>query len=55
MPLSARIVGVGNEDFSTMEFLDSDNQLLRYNGRSAARDIVQFVGKSNCRMFLERM
>jgi hypothetical protein len=26
-----------------MEILDSDNQLLSYNGRTAVRDIVQFV------------
>ena len=45
LPMSIIIVGVGNEDFSSMEFLDSDGQLLRHNGRSAARDIVQFVGK----------
>lgn len=39
------IVGVGNsEEFELMEELDSDNQLLRDDaGRSAARDIVQFV------------
>lgn len=28
-----------------MEFLDSDGRVLRHNGRAAARDIVQFVGK----------
>ena len=41
--MSIIIVGVGNEDFSTMEELDSDKQLLRAGSRVAARDIVQFV------------
>jgi len=44
--MSIIIVGLGNEDFSPMEFLDSDSELLRHNGRAACRDIVQFVGKS---------
>eukprot|EP00761_Pharyngomonas_kirbyi_P000254 gb/GECH01000254.1/.p1 GENE.gb/GECH01000254.1/~~gb/GECH01000254.1/.p1 ORF type:complete len:517 (+),score=132.10 gb/GECH01000254.1/:1-1551(+) len=44
LPLSIIIVGVGQEDFSRMETLDSDDQLLRDNaGRTAERDIVQFV------------
>merc|ERR1712096_603806 len=43
LPMSIIIVGVGNEDFSTMEALDSDDKLLRANGRVASRDIVQFV------------
>jgi hypothetical protein len=47
LPMSIIIVGVGNEDFAPMEFLDSDGQLLRHNGRSATRDIVQFVGKGD--------
>jgi hypothetical protein len=43
-PLSIIIVGVGNADFSAMEALDSDDALLRdHKGRTAARDIVQFV------------
>jgi hypothetical protein len=41
--MSIIIVGVGNEDFSTMEELDSDKQLLRAGSHVAARDIVQFV------------
>ena len=41
--MSIIIVGVGDEDFSTMEALDSDDKLLRANGRVATRDIVQFV------------
>jgi len=43
LPMSIIIVGVGNEDFSAMEALDSDDKLLRANGRVASRDIVQFV------------
>uniref|UniRef100_A0A8D2ZJ73 Copine-3 n=1 Tax=Scophthalmus maximus TaxID=52904 RepID=A0A8D2ZJ73_SCOMX len=44
MPMSIIIVGVGKADFGAMEFLDSDDQLLRSpNGDVAARDIVQFV------------
>ncbi|CAG7668662.1 unnamed protein product [Allacma fusca] len=43
LPMSIIIVGVGQEDFSAMEFLDSDGRVLRHNGKSAARDIVQFV------------
>ena len=42
-PMSIIIVGVGNEDFGAMEDLDSDDRLLRHNGRIAQRDIVQFV------------
>lgn len=44
LPMSIIIVGVGGADFSAMEFLDSDDKLLRApNGDVAARDIVQFV------------
>mmetsp|Transcript_5377 Transcript_5377/g.9894 ORF Transcript_5377/g.9894 Transcript_5377/m.9894 type:complete len:156 (+) Transcript_5377:1208-1675(+) len=44
LPLSIIIVGVGRADFSKMEELDSDGALLRDSrGRTAARDIVQFV------------
>lgn len=43
LPMSIIIVGVGREDFSSMETLDSDKGLLRARGRVAARDIVQFV------------
>ena len=38
-PLSVVIVGVGNEDFSSMQFLDDVNA----SGTGAKRDIVQFV------------
>ncbi|KAM9331606.1 copine-3-like isoform 1-T1 [Pholidichthys leucotaenia] len=44
LPMSIIIVGVGMADFSAMEFLDSDDRLLRSpNGDVASRDIVQFV------------
>ncbi|KAM3593072.1 uncharacterized protein V6R79_005576 [Siganus canaliculatus] len=44
LPMSIIIVGVGGADFDAMEFLDSDDQLLRApNGSVASRDIVQFV------------
>ena len=43
-PLSILIVGVGPADFSRMEELDGDDEVLRdSNGRKASRDIVQFV------------
>jgi hypothetical protein len=43
-PLSIIIVGVGNADFTAMEELDGDDGLLRSsNGKTAQRDIVQFV------------
>lgn len=45
LPMSVIIVGVGTEDFSTMELLDGDTKRLSYCGRYAERDIVQFVGK----------
>lgn len=41
--MSIVIVGIGNADFGSMNQLDSDNGLLSANGRSASRDIVQFV------------
>jgi len=43
LPLSIIIVGVGSEDFSAMDELDSDDSLLSRNGKTAKRDIVQFV------------
>ena len=43
LPMSIIIIGVGDEDFSAMEDLYSDDKLLRANGRVARRDIVQFV------------
>jgi len=43
LPMSIIIVGVGNEEFDSMEELDGDNQKLSAGGRVASRDIVQFV------------
>lgn len=43
LPLSIIIVGVGSADFTNMNSLDGDNGSLKYGGRSAQRDIVQFV------------
>lgn len=43
LPLSIIIIGIGDADFSLMEQLDSDDQLLRGSKKTAARDIVQFV------------
>ncbi len=44
LPLSVIIIGVGDANFSSMEDLDSDGQLLRDSrGNVAKRDIVQFV------------
>lgn len=44
LPCSIIIVGVGNADFSSMDELDGDGELLRDDGnRVCARDIVQFV------------
>ena len=43
LPISIIIVGVGGADFDAMEELDGDDVRVNYNGRYAARDIVQFV------------
>ena len=43
-PLSIIIVGVGSDDFSSMDALDSDKYLLTStDGQKVDRDIVQFV------------
>lgn len=43
-PLSIIIIGVGNADFSAMEFLDADDSpLVSKGGIKMKRDIVQFV------------
>jgi hypothetical protein len=41
--MSVIIVGIGNADFSAMEFLDADRRGLSAGGITAVRDIVQFV------------
>uniref|UniRef100_A0A1I7XBQ7 C2 domain-containing protein n=1 Tax=Heterorhabditis bacteriophora TaxID=37862 RepID=A0A1I7XBQ7_HETBA len=47
LPLSIIIIGVGNDDFENMNELDADGRLLTYGGRTAQRDIVQFVPMRN--------
>ena len=44
LPLSIIIVGVGAADFTDMHTLDADDAPLAAGGRTAVRDIVQFVG-----------
>lgn len=41
--MSIIIIGVGGADFESMEELDGDSVRVSFNGRQAARDIVQFV------------
>ena len=44
LPVSIIVVGVGNADFSAMEFLDEDSSSLKDSqGVKASRDVVQFV------------
>jgi len=45
LPVSIIVVGVGKEDFSLMQELDSDNAMLQSTklNKKAERDIVQFV------------
>jgi len=41
LPVSIIIIGIGDEDFSSMKVLDADERSLQdYLGRTAARDIV---------------
>ncbi|VDL81179.1 unnamed protein product [Nippostrongylus brasiliensis] len=47
LPLSIIIVGVGNDEFENMNELDSDDRMLSHAGRTAQRDIVQFVPLRN--------
>jgi hypothetical protein len=43
-PISVIIVGIGDANFSNMDFLDADDaRLVDRNGRKADRDLVQFV------------
>ena len=44
LPLSIVIVGVGDDDFSSMEILDGDDfPLTSVNNKITSRDIIQFV------------
>lgn len=47
LPISIIIVGVGAEDFSAMNMLDSDDRKLSSGGKTALRDCVQFVPFKN--------
>mmetsp|Transcript_33123 Transcript_33123/g.78958 ORF Transcript_33123/g.78958 Transcript_33123/m.78958 type:complete len:592 (+) Transcript_33123:74-1849(+) len=50
LPISIIIVGVGDEDFADMQFLDADRTaLVDGEGRKALRDIVQFVPFRECK------
>lgn len=42
-PMSVLIIGVGDENFASMEQLDADKKALKANGETASRDCVQFV------------
>lgn len=42
-PLSIIICGVGDAEFNEMNELDSDDVVMKVEGKSAQRDIVQFV------------
>ena len=42
-PLSIIVCGVGDAEFSAMKELDSDDVVMTVDGKSAERDIVQFV------------
>ena len=44
LPISVIIIGIGDADFTNMNCLDADDQVLvDRNGRKADRDLVQFV------------
>ena len=44
LPISVIIIGIGDNDFSSMVELDADNEpLFDRNKRKAVRDLVQFV------------
>ncbi|CAD5115458.1 DgyrCDS4430 [Dimorphilus gyrociliatus] len=50
LPISIIIVGVGSANFSAMNELDSDDVKLTSGGRTAERDIVQFVPFRECQI-----
>jgi hypothetical protein len=44
LPISVIIIGIGDADFTNMNFLDADDEPLKdSNGRVSDRDLVQFV------------
>jgi hypothetical protein len=55
LPISIVIVGVGNEDFSAMDILDSDKGFLKQGDKVAKRDIVQFIRFNDHAMSLESL
>ena len=61
LPLSIVIIGIGNNDFTSMEILDGDEKpLTNSSGEKRKRDIVQFVefnkfkDKMNCGLELDQ-
>uniref|UniRef100_A0A1I7XMD3 C2 domain-containing protein n=1 Tax=Heterorhabditis bacteriophora TaxID=37862 RepID=A0A1I7XMD3_HETBA len=52
LPLSIIIVGIGYDTFEEMRTLDSDQQMLSWNGKSAKRDIVQVTETCYWTIFL---
>lgn len=54
-PISIVVVGIGNEDFSAMDVLDSDKGFLRQGDKVAKRDMVQFVKFNDHGMSLESL
>ena len=49
LPCSIIIVGIGNADFSMMDELDGDHEVLTDSyGNKIKRDIVQFVRLNDC-------
>ena len=51
LPLSILIVGVGDDDFTSMETLDGDKHKLKSDGHTIKRDIVQFVAMRDVESF----
>lgn len=52
LPMSIIIIGVGNADFTAMNFLDGDSNAIVSHGRRAVRDIVQVSHSINAMFFL---
>jgi hypothetical protein len=49
LPCSIIIVGIGNADFSMMDELDGDHEVITdSSGNRIKRDIVQFVRLNDC-------
>ena len=53
IPLSIIIIGIGNEDFTNMNILDGDeNLLVNSKNETTKRDLVQFVEYNKFKDFL---